>query len=285
MNSKLAAYNVVLGVVLGLLSIASFAFTLGRMSVNALLFLSVVALAGMTILGIFVSLHPDRTWVKNRRTAISLIFGTLGVAGALVASIQGLRANRETFGIQGQLGDSRKRIGEQDTELSRVRAELARLREESGRAQLLNVELQRKLMDQSTQLKDLAVQRVSEVTGGDGFAYLDLGSSGSDNSVGLQAHVSGSYNLRQVKYRFAEGSRDSSLVDIGDLTARSPRPLETVLQPSREGGGRYKIIIQAANGPVQEDLELRFNAVGKRWERRVRVSRGGEVVLERSWGR
>lgn len=278
MNSKHAAYPVVLGVVLGLLAIASFAFTLGRMSVNALLFLSVVALAGMTLLGIFVSLHPDRAWVKQRRTAISLIFGTLGIAGALVASIQGLRANRETFGIQGQLGQSVAKITQQDAELSRIRGELTKLREDSSRAQGLNTELQRKLLDQSSQLKDLAVQRVSEVTGGDGFAYLDLGSSGPD-SVGLQAHVSGSYNLRQVKYRIAEGN----LVEIGDLTPRSPRPLDTVLQPSREAGGRYQIVIQAANGPVQEELEVRFN--GKRWERRVRVSRGGEVVLERSWGR
>jgi len=279
MNSKHAAYPVVLGVVLGLLSIATFAFTLGRMSVNALLFLSVVALAGMTLLGIFVSLHPDRAWVKQRRTAISLIFGLLGIAGALVASIQGLRANREAFGIQGQLGQSLAKVAEQETDLTRVRADLTRFRDESSRAQALNSELQRKLLDQSSQLKDLAVQRVAEVTGGDGFAYLDLGATGTDNSVGLQAHVNGSYNLRQVKYRIAEGN----LVEIGDLTPRSPRPLDTVLQPSREAGGQYKISIQAANGPVQEELEVRFN--GKHWERRVRVSRGGEVVLERSWGR
>ncbi|MBY0504849.1 MAG: hypothetical protein K2X03_13125 [Bryobacteraceae bacterium] len=276
MNSKHAAYQVVLGVVLGLLSIASFAFTLGRLSVDALLFLSVVALAGMTLLGVFVSLHPDRSWVKQRRTAISLIFGILGVAGALVASFQGLRANRVTFGIQDQLGQSLAKIAAQETELTRTRAELAKLREESARAQALNTDLQRKLLDQSSQLKDLAVQRVAEVTGGDGFAYLDLGNSSNENGVALQAHVSGSYNLRQVKYRIAEGS----LVEIGDLTPRSPRPLDATL-----AGGRYKIVIQAANGPVQEELELRFNPAGKRWERRVRVSRGGEVVLERSWGR
>ena len=223
MNSKHAAYNVVLGVVLGLLSIASFAFTLGRMSVNALLFFSVVALAGMTLLGIFVSLHPDRAWVKQRRSAISFIFGTLGIAGALVASIQGLRANRETFGIQGQLGQSLARIAEQDTELIRVWTEAGKLREETARAQSLNTDLQRKLLDQSSQLKDLAMQRVAEVTGGEGFAYLDLGNSNSDNTVGLQAHVNGSYNLRQVKYRIAEGN----LVDIGDLTPRSPHGRET----------------------------------------------------------
>lgn len=285
MNSKHAPYHVVLGVVLGLLSFTSFAFTLGRMSVNALLFLSVVALAGMTILGIFVSLHPDRAWVKQRGKAISLIFGTLGVAGALVASIQGLRANREASGIQSELSAAVKKLGEQETELARVRAEATRQREDAVRAQSLNTELQRKLLDQSAQMKDLAVQRVAEVTGGDGFAYLDLGGGTSENGVPLQARVNGSYQLREVKYRFAEGIRDSGVVDLGDLGPRSTRLVETLLQPSREAGGRYKIIIQAANGPVQEDLELRFNAAGKRWERKVRVSRNGEVVLERGWGR
>jgi hypothetical protein len=285
MNSKHAPYHVVLGVVLGLLSFTSFAFTLGRMSVNALLFLSVVALAGMTILGIFVSLHPDRAWVKQRGKAISLIFGTLGVAGALVASIQGLRANREASGIQSELSAAVKKLGEQETELARVRAEATRQREDAVRAQSLNTELQRKLLDQSAQMKDLAVQRVAEVTGGDGFAYLDLGGGTAENGVPLQARVNGSYQLRQVKYRFAEGIRDSGVVDLGDLGPRSTRLVETLLQPSREAGGRYKIIIQAANGPVQEDLELRFNAAGKRWERKVRVSRNGEVVLERGWGR
>lgn len=281
MNSKHAPFHVVLGVVLGLLFIAFFAFTLGRMSVNALLFLSVVALAGLMILGIFVSLHPDRLWVKQRRSAISVIFATLGLAGALVASIQGLRANREAFGIQGQLTASIQRISEQEAELTRIRADAAKARAESARAQTLNTELQRKLVDQSTQIKDLAVQRVSEVTGGDGFAYLDLGGAATESSVAIQARVNGSYGLRQVKYRIAEGG----LVDIGDLGPRSTRLLDTVLQPSREAGGRYKITIQAANGPVQEDLELRFNPAGKYWERRVRVSRGGEILLERSWGR
>ena len=280
MNSKHAPSHVVLGVILGLLFIAFFAFTLGRLSVNALLFLSVVALAGMMLLGIFVSLHPDRAWVKQRRTVISILFGTLGVAGALVASIQGLRANREAFGIQDQLGASLKRISEQDAELARLRGEMARVSEESTRAQALNTQLQRKLLEQSAQMKDLALQRVAEVTGGDGFAYLDLANS-ADNGVPLQARVSGSYNLRQVKVRIAEGA----LVELGDLTPRSTRLLDTLLQPSRESGGRYKITIQAANGPVQEDLEVRFNPTGKRWERRVRVSRGADVVLERDWGR
>lgn len=281
MISKHAPFHVVLGVVAGLLFIAFFAFTLGRMSVNALLFLSVVALAGMMLLGIFVSLHPDRAWVKQRRTFITIIFASLGIAGALVASIQGLRANRETFGIQDQLAAANKQLAEQAAELARTRGEAAKIREEAARAQVLNTELQRKLLDQSTQMKDLAVQRVAEVTGGDGFAYLDLGSAVTDQGVSLQARVNGSYSLRQVKYRIAEGA----LIDLGDLTPSSTRLLDTILQPSRETGGKYKITIQAANGPVQEDLELRFNASGKRWERKVRVIRGGEVVLERGWGR
>lgn len=281
MNAKNAPIHVVLGVVLGLLFIAFSAFTLGRMSVNALLFFSVVALAGLMLLGIFVSLHPDRAWVKQRRTAISLMFAALGITGALVASIQGLRANRETFGIQGQLSESVKRMSEQESELARARAEAAKAREEAARVQALNADLQRRLLDQSMQMKDLAVQRVAEVTGGDGFAYLDLGNSPAEGGVALQARVAGSYNLRQVKYRIAEGA----LVELGDLTPRSTRLVETLLQPSRESGGFYKIAIQAANGPVQEELELRFNPAGKRWERRMRVSRGAEVILERSWGR
>ena len=281
MNSKHAAFHVVLGVVLGLLFMAFFAFTLGRMSVNALLFLSVVALAGLMILGIFVSLHPDRVWVKQRRTAISVIFATLGMAGATVASIQGLRANRETFGIQDQLTVSMRNNAEQERELARVRAEADRVRREAARALTLNSELQRKLLDQSAQMKDLAVQRVAEVTGGDGFAYLDLGAPSTDSSVSIQAKVNGSYHLRQVKYRIAEGG----LVELGDLGPRATRLLDTVLQPSREAGAKYKITIHAANGPVQEDLELRFNPAGKRWERRVKVSRGEEVLLERGWGR
>lgn len=276
MNSKHAPFHVVLG----LLFIAFFAFTLGRLSVNALLFLSVVALAGLMVMGIFVSLHPDRAWVKHRRSAISVLFAALGIAGALIASFQGLRANREAFGVQGQLEAALKRISEQESELSRVRVESARAREEASRFLAFNTELQKKLLDQSTQMKDLAVQRVAEATGGDGFAYLDL-AAGVDQGVALQARVNGSYDLRQVRYRIADGG----LVDLGDLSPRSARTLDTVLHPSREAGGRYKITIQAANGPVQEDLELRFNATGKRWERRVKVSRGSELLLERGWGR
>ena len=166
-------------------------------------------------------------------------------------------------------------------ELVRVRTEAARVRTEAARTLALNSELQRKLLDQSSQMKDLAVQRVAEVTGGDGFAYLDLGAPAADSSVSIQAKVNGSYHLRQVKYRIAEGG----LVELGDLGPRATRLLDTVLQPSREAGAKYKITIQAANGPVQEDLELRFNPAGKRWERRVKVSRGEEVLLERGWGR
>jgi hypothetical protein len=283
MSLKHAPFNAVLGVVLGLLFIAFSAFTLGRMSVNALLFLSVVALAGMMLLGIFVSLHPDRGWVKQRRTAIAFIFGTLGMTGAVVASIQGLRANREAFGIQDNLSAAVKRIGDLESELGRVRTEASAAREQATRNQTLNTELQKKLLEQSTQLKDLALQRVAEATGGDGFAYLDLGLPAlekADNGVPLQARVSGSFPLRQVRYRIADGG----LVELGDLAPRSIRLLDTLLQPSREAGGRFKITILAANGPVHEDLELRFNVAGKRWERRVRVSRGGEVLLERDWG-
>lgn len=284
MSLKHAPFYAVLGVVLGLLFIAFSAFTLGRMSVNALLFLSVVALAGMTLLGIFVSLHPDRNWVKQRRTAIAIIFGTLGMTGAVVASIQGFRANREAFGIQDNLSTALKRLSEVEAELGRVRTEASAAREQAARGQALNTELQQKLLEQSTQLKDLAVQRVAEATGGDGFAYLDLGSQlveKAENGVALHARVSGNYPLRQVKYRIADGG----FVDLGDLAPRSTRLLDTLLQPSRDSGGRFKITIQAANGPVLEDLELRFNTAGKRWERRVRVSRGGEVLLERDWGR
>jgi hypothetical protein len=284
MSLKHAPFYAVLGVVLGLLFIAFSAFTLGRMSVNALLFLSVVALAGMMLLGIFVSLHPDRAWVKQRRTVIAIIFGTLGMTGAVVASIQGLRANREAFGIQDNLTAALKRVSDLEAELGRVRVEATSAREQAARGQALNTELQQKLLDQSTQLKDLALQRVAEATGGDGFAYLDLGSQlveKAENGVALQARVSGDYPLRQVKYRIADGG----LVELGDLAPRSTRLLDTLLQLSRDAGGRFKITIQAANGPVHEDLELRFNATGKRWERRVRVSRGGEVLLERDWGR
>jgi hypothetical protein len=284
MSLKHAPFNAVLGVVVGLLFIAFSAFTLGRMSVNALLFLSVVALAGMMLLGIFVSLHPDRSWVKQRRTAIAVIFGTLGMTGAVVASIQGLRANRETFGIQDNLSNAVKRISDLEAELARVRTDAAAAREQASRSQALNTELQQKLLEQSTQLKDLAVQKVAEATGGDGFAYLDLGSQQTaekpDNGVALQARVSGNFPLRQVRYRIADGG----LVDLGDLAPRSTRLLDTLLQPSREAGGRFKITILAANGPVLEDLELRFNAAGKRWERRVRVSRDGQILLERDWG-
>ena len=270
-----------LQVVLGLLFIAVFAFALGRLSVNALLFLSVVALAGSAVLGIFVSLHPDRAWVKDRRSAIAVMFAALGIAGALVASIQGLRANQEAFGVQDQLTAALRRISEQESELGRVRADAAKVRDEASRAQALNTELQKKLLDQSTQMKDLAVQRVAEATGGKGFAYLDLAPAAGESGVALQARVNGTYNLRQVKYRIA----DSALVELGDLAPSSARALDTVLHPPSESASRYKITIVAANGPVQEDLELRFNPAGKRWERRVRVLRGSEILLERGWGR
>ncbi len=276
MLAKHAPYNVVLGIVLGLLLTVFFAFTLGRMSVNALLFLSVVALAGLMLLGIFVSLHPNRPWVMERRTLLSVIFATLGLTGTVVASIQGVRANRETSGIQEELTTVRQRLSERETDYARLRSETTQIRDEVQRAQNLNRDLQQKLLDQSTQLKDLAIQRVSEVTGGDGFAYLDLGPA-SASGVALQARVNGTYPLRQVRYRIGE---NTALVHVGDLAARSVRPLETILS-----SGRYQITILAANGPVHEELELRFNAAGQRWERRVKVLRDGEVVLERPWGR
>ena len=283
MSLKQAPFNAVLGAVVGLLLIAFSAFTLGRMSVNALLFLSVVALAGMMLLGIFVSLHPDRGWVKQRRSAIAFIFATLGIAGAVVASVQGLRANREAFGIQDNLITALKRITDLEAELGRAHADTAVAREQAERGLALNTDLQKKLLDQSTQMKDLAAQRVAEANGGDGFAYLDLGSTTAEkaeNAVPLQARVRGDFPLRQVRYRIADGG----FVELGDLAPRSTRLLDAVLQPSQETGGRFRIAIQAANGPVLEDLELRFNAAGKRWERRVRVSRRGGVVLERDWG-
>ena len=263
---------------LALLSIALFAFTLGRMSVNALLFFSIVALAGLMTLGIFVSWHPDRAWVKAHRSGIGILFATLGIAGALVAAIQGLRSNKETFGVRDQLTAAQQQIDKQQSALTAAREEAAKLREESTRVNALNRDLQQKLLDQSTQLKDLALRRVAEVTGGDGFAYLDLAPLNGDG-VALQARVNGSYDLRQVKYRIGSGA----LVELGDLKPSTPRTLDTVLHPPRESGARYEITILAANGPVREDLELRHN--GQRWERRVRVIRGNELVLERGWGR
>lgn len=277
MDSKHAPLHAVLA----LLSIALFAFTLGRMSVNALLFFSIVALAGLMTLGIFVSWHPDRQWVKQRRSGLGIIFATLGIAGALVAAIQGLRSNNETFGVKDQLTAAQQRLEKQENELTAARGELARLREEANRVQALNRDLQQKLLEQSTQLKDLALQKVAEATGGDGFAYLDLAAPVGDSGVALQARVNGSYDLRQVKYRIGGGA----LIELGDLKPSAPRTLETVLHPPRESGARYEITILAANGPVREDLELRFNPTGQRWERRVRVLRGNALVLERGWGR
>jgi hypothetical protein len=237
-----------------------------------------LALTGTMLLGIFVSLHPDRLWVKQRRAGIAVIFAALGIVGALIASIQGWRANQETFGIQGQLAATRQHSSSQATELDRVRAEAVQAREELARARKLNADLQQRLLDQSSEMKELALKRIAEATGGDGFAYLDV--APHETGVGLQAHVNGSNRLKQVKYRIAGGE----LVDLGDLAPSSSAPLDTVLHPSRESASRYQITILAANGPVQEDLELRFNPSGQRWERRVRVSRGGELLLERGWG-
>jgi len=263
-----------LHVVLGLLFIGLAAFVLGRLSINALLFVSITALAALTVVGIFVSLHPDRQWLVQRRGVLALLFAVFGTIGAVVATIQGFRENQHSAGVEGRLATALTRAGELDADLARVRAEAARM-------QALNVELQKKLLDQSTEMKELALERVKEASGGDSFAYLDLAPGSHATGIELQAVAQGTYPVRQVRYRLGDSG---GLVELGDLPAKSKRLLETPIHP-QESGSNYKITILAANGPVQQNMDIRFNSAQKRWERRVRITRGDSVLLQRDWGR
>jgi hypothetical protein len=266
---------------LGLLFIGLAAFVLGRLSINALLFVSIAALAGLTLVGIFVSLHPDRQWLIQRRGVLGLIFAALGAVGAVVVTIQGFRENQNFAGFQGQLAETSTRARALEAELERAKADAFKAQAELDRERSLNVELQKKLLEQSTQLKELAIERVKEASGGDSFAYLDLAPGGPAAGVELQAVAQGEYPVRQVRYRVGDGG---GLVEVGDLAPKSRRAVDTALYP-QESGSSYKITILAANGPIQQNMDVRFNTAAKRWERRVRVVRDGSVVMQRDWGR
>jgi len=281
MDSKRAPLHVVLG----LLFIGLFAFVLGRLSVNALLFLSIVALGLQMLLGIFVSLHPDRQWVKQRRSGFAVFFAAMGIAGALVAGIQGFGANKESLGIRGQLDAALAKVANLETELERVRADAGKTHAEAVRTKTLNFDLQQKLLEQSSQLKELAVQRVAEVMGADGFAYVDLAAQHDGSGVALQALVNGKHTQRQVRVRLGEGNRQMTPEELGDLEPRAKKLLDTMIQPSRETRNSYKITILAASGPVQEELDVRFNSAKQSWERRMRITRGDAVLLQRDWER
>lgn len=280
MDSKHAPLHVVLG----LLFIGLFAFVLGRLSVNALLFVSIVALGLQMLVGIFVSLHPDRQWVKQRRSMFAVFFAAMGVAGALVAGIHGFGTNQESAGVRGELGAAQTRAEKLEAELERVRAEATKTQAESARTKTLNFELQQKLLDQSAQLKELAVQRVAEAVGADGFAYVDIAEH-RENGVALHALVNGKHAQRQVRIRLGEGARQTTPEELGDLQPRDKKVLDTVIQPSRETRNSYKITILAASGPVQEELDVRFNRDKQSWERRMRITRGDAILLQRDWER
>lgn len=281
MDSKHAPLHVVLG----LLFIGLFAFVLGRLSVNALLFLSIVALGLQMLLGIFVSLHPDRLWVKQRRSSFAVFFTAMGMAGALVAGIQGFGANKESNGVKGELTAALAKLAKLEGELDRTRADASKIQADAVRTKTLNFELQQKLLDQSAQLKELAVQRVAEAVGADGFAYVDIAEHRDNGSVALHAVVNGKHTQRQVRVRLGSGSQLMTPEELGDLAPRAKKVLDTMIQPSRETRNSYKITILAASGPVQEELDVRFNNTKQSWERRMRITRGDAVLLQRDWER
>ena len=237
------------------------------------------------LLGIFVSLHPDRVWVKQRRSSFAVFFAAMGVAGALVAGIQGFGANKESAGVRGELDAALSKAATLETELERARTEAGKVQTEAARSRTMNFELQHKLLEQSTQLKELAMQRVAEAVGAEGFAYVDLAAHNGNDGVALQALVNGKHTQRQVRVRLGEGKSQMTPEELGDLEPRAKKVLDTMIQPSRESRTSYKITILAASGPVQEDLDVRFNTAKQSWERRMRITRGDAVLLQRDWER
>jgi hypothetical protein len=144
----------------------------------------------------------------------------------------------------------------------------------------------------------LSKENVDAVTGGDGFAYVDIVVVPVDkNGLSLMAVVHGKNVIRGVMYELTEGrppyiptdaqmndilAGRSRNVTIGDLTPATSRLLGNVLHPSLAEGGYSNINLFALNGSVNEKLEVRYEP-GGHWNRTITVTRVDTVVFKSDW--
>jgi hypothetical protein len=154
-------------------------------------------------------------------------------------------------------------------------------------------------MDRMETLGKLSKKNVDAVTGGDGFAYIDIVSIPVDNGgMSLIAAVRGKNVIRGVAYELTEGRppyvpTDAQMNDIlagraasttlGDLTPQSGRLIGRVLHPSIKDGGYYNINMLALNGSVNEKLEVRYDSAKHRWNRKMTVTRVNKVIFTSDW--
>ena|ERR1017187_7497587 len=143
-------------------------------------------------------------------------------------------------------------------------------------------------------------QIVGQVTGDDGFVYLDILSIPVDKTgASLTAIVHGEYPIRQVMYDLIEGppphyptAKDLNEIIsgrhlnmwIGDMPIRLVRTLNRVIHPPLDKEGFDIISIFALNGHVGETLQTRYERTTSTWNRKIIVKgEGDKVVLSLDW--
>ena len=191
-----------------------------------------------------------------------------------------VKQSRESAATTSKLAGSIEALREGNQEISRV--------------QSLNTQLQQRLIEASTSIKNLAAQNVGlarqsiqTVTGGDSYCYLDVVSPSRAGGL-LVAFHRGKYPLYAVNARlvdlaqmkkFLESGQKLTLdnvftndvnLSIGDLAVSTAKPLQQIIFPSSDRQS-FNIFFSAHNGLWTEELRLRF--VDGSWTRAVRVSR------------
>lgn len=240
-------------------------------------------IAILAFLGILITVRvPEGRWSK--------VFWILAFLGLLLCEVRNLYHDRTAHDEQ-----IRK---DQRAENDRFAALLKSQENSFAAVMKQNQDESSAALTRIEKVTRLSKENVDAVTGGDGFAYVDIVVFPVDkDGLSLMAVVHGKNVIRGVMYELTEGrppyiptdaqmndilAGRSRNVTIGDLTPSASRLLGNVLHPSLAKGGYYNINMFALNGSVNEKLEVRYEPGGF-WNRTLTVTRLNTVVFKSDW--
>ncbi len=155
-------------------------------------------------------------------------------------------------------------------------------------------------LERMERLDKLSRESIDQVTGGDGFVYIDIVKPPVDkDGLSLRTVVHGKYVIRGVRYEITEGrppyiptnqqindlltGRFHGSAQVGELHPAVTMILGRVYHPSLKDGGYYNINIDAMNGNVNEKLEVRYEPTLQNWNRSITVTRNSTVIFSSNW--
>ena len=248
------------------------------MSDTGLLALSAVAQLLLVLLGAVVSLSEN--WARRHKFPLLALFLVLGIVSMSTTLFQASRSAAATT----KLDDSLTRINNSAAEIRRV--------------QMLNTELQGRLLASSRTIAELSRQNLATVTGGTSFCYVafTLFSPTGARAVAIHQGKFPIYDvnarvvdLNKFRARQTAGQRESAdevlagdaILEIGNLSPQSAKTLSYIkfTDPVRQN---FNIFFSAMNGFWAEEIRLR--KIGDDWVHAIRVQRmrgkTGKIIFE-----